>query len=196
MKHGPRLRKAAGRNDCPLVESLIARGCDINTADGNGHTPLHHATFHGICKDVVKLLHSLSGKDGRSALIVDAKDNRGWTPLMCAASNGFVDTVKALLDAKASPAEVNKEGRNSLHVAASKGMEKIVKMLLSPSLVNAPCIRNWTPLFDACLHDHEEVIKMLLKGGADKDVEDMLGFKCDHYIDADIWARCIIKKDK
>ena len=51
---------------------------------------------------------------------MDAKDNRGWTPLMCAASNGFVDTVKALLDAKASAAEVNKEGRNSLHIAGEK----------------------------------------------------------------------------
>lgn len=55
VKHGPRLRKAAGRNDASLVTSLIARGCDINTADGNGHTPLHHATFHGICRDMIKV---------------------------------------------------------------------------------------------------------------------------------------------
>ena len=43
---------------------------------------------------------------------------------MCAASNGFVDTVKALLDAKASAAETNKEGRNSLHIAGEEGRDK------------------------------------------------------------------------
>lgn len=59
-----------------MVTELIQRGCDINTADGNGHTPLHHATFHGICKDTIKLLNDLSGKDGVAKLVVDAKVRR------------------------------------------------------------------------------------------------------------------------
>ena len=73
-------------------------------------------------------------------------------------------------------------------------MDKVVKMLISPSLVNAKCERGWTPIFDACLHEHEEVIKMLIKGGADTGVEDMLGFTCEHYVDADSWLRCCTKK--
>ncbi|GMI07680.1 hypothetical protein TrVE_jg13134 [Triparma verrucosa] len=193
VKHGPRLRKAAGRNDLEMVKEIIQRGCDINTADGNGHTPLHHATFHGICKDTIKLLNDLSGKDGVAKLVVDAKDNRGWTPLMCAASNGFIDTCRELINCHANVKEENLEGRNALHVAAGKGMDKIVKMLLAgpgSSLINAQCVRGWTPIFDACLHSHEEIIKMLLKAGAKVDVEDMLGFDCQKYVEPDVWQKC------
>ncbi|GMH93556.1 hypothetical protein TL16_g12661 [Triparma laevis f. inornata] len=193
VKHGPRLRKACGRNDLEVVTELIQRGCDINTADGNGHTPLHHATFHGICKDTIKLLNDLSGKDGVAKLVVDAKDNRGWTPLMCAASNGFMDTCRALINCHADVKEENLEGRNALHVACGKGMDKIVKMLLSDSgsaLINAQSERGWTPMYDACLHSHEEIIKMLLKAGAKTDMKDMLGFTCNHYVDSDVWSKC------
>ena len=85
------------------------------------------------------------------------------------------------------------EGRNALHVAAGKGMDKIVKMLLAgpgSSLINAQCVRGWTPIFDACLHSHEEIIKMLLKAGAKVDVEDMLGFDCQKYVEPDVWQKC------
>ncbi len=191
VQHGPRLRKAAGRDDGSIVRDLVARGCDINTADGNGCTPLHHACFYGR-KGMVKLLAALAGKDGAAKLAVDAKDNRGWTALMCTASNGHVDTVKALLDAKASLTEENLEGRTALHIAAGKGMDKVVKMMLSgsgSSLVNKQSVRGWTPLFDACLHFHEDVIRMLLKARADAKLEDMLGFTCDHYCEPDQWDR-------
>ena len=94
--HGPRLRKAAGRADLAAIRELVARGCDLNTADGSGHTPLHDAAFHGRA-DAIEQLASLSGKNGGAKLVVDARDNSGWTPLQCAASNGHVDAVKALM---------------------------------------------------------------------------------------------------
>ena len=93
VQHGPRLRKAAGRADLDIVRDLVGRGCDLNTADGNGHTPLHTCAFLGVKEAVVELA-ALSGKNGGAKLVVDAKDNRGWTPLMCAASNGHVDVCK------------------------------------------------------------------------------------------------------
>jgi hypothetical protein len=193
IQHGPRLRKAVGRADLAVVRELVERGCDLNTADGSGHTPLHHACFYGQ-KDAIKELAALSGKNHAAKLVVDAKDNSGWTPLMCAASNGHVDSVKALMDLKAHTGEVNLEGRNALHVAAGKGMDRIVKMLVGTgsgkALLQAESERGWTPLFDACLHSHEDVIKMLLKAGADTAHEDMLGFCCDKYCDEAMWARC------
>mmetsp|Transcript_20594 Transcript_20594/g.43127 ORF Transcript_20594/g.43127 Transcript_20594/m.43127 type:complete len:331 (+) Transcript_20594:108-1100(+) len=196
--HGPRLRKACGRNDLEMISNLLARGCPINTSDGNGHSPLHHCTFYGQARDAIKLLHSLSGKGNVGKLKVEAPDNRGWTPLMCAASNGFVDTVKTLLDIGADCKAKNLEGRTALHVAAGKGMDKIVKMLLSKnsSIVNEKNERGWTPLFDAALHCHETVIEMLIKAGADVDVEDMIGHNAGKYCDERMWERILALKKK
>ncbi|GMI43124.1 hypothetical protein TrCOL_g9075 [Triparma columacea] len=192
-KHGPRLRAACGRNDLELVSSLLARGCPINTSDGNGHTPLHHCTFYGQARDAIKLLNSLSGKGNVGKLAVDAPDNRGWTPLMCAATNGFVDTVKTLLDCKADPKAKNKEGRTALHVAAGKGMDKIVKILLGSSggsgTLNEQSERGWTPIFDAALHSHEVIIEQLVKAGADLTKTDMLGYTAEKYADEKVWER-------
>ena len=199
--YGSRFRTATARGDKGLMESLALRGCDVNSADGNGHTPLHHASFYGR-KEVVKILVDLgkstggagkAGKEGKegkhntngNGLVIDAKDNRGWTPLMSASSNGCLDFCRALLDAKADASETNLEGRTPLHIAAGKGKEKVVKLLLSLSsgnkIVNFPSKRGWTPLFEACIHGHEEVIRMLVKGGGDAQAKDMMGFGCDKY---------------
>ena len=62
LKFGSRMRTAAGRSDTALVTELASRGCDFNSADGNGHTPLHHACFYGQ-KEMIKCLHALSDKN-------------------------------------------------------------------------------------------------------------------------------------
>jgi len=184
--YGTHLRKAAGRNAVEIVEELVARGCDVNTADGNHYTPLHHATTHG-CKEVIKALKELSGKGGRkkAKLVVDAPDSRGWTPLHIAASNGLVDIFKLLCDMGGDPGLGNKEGRNCLHIACGKGMDKVVKMLLATStgshLVNTQSLKGWTPLFEACFHAHDHVIAMLQKAKSKRDIEDILEFKAEKY---------------
>ncbi|GMI37779.1 hypothetical protein TeGR_g6225, partial [Tetraparma gracilis] len=195
--HGPRLRKAAGRADHDIVRDLVMRGCDINTADGNGHTPLHTAAFLGM-KDTVKELAAISGKNGAAKLVVDAKDNSGWTPLMCAASNGHVDVVKALLDLNADARTTNKEGRNALHVACSKGMDRVVKLLLGSAAGKDcrehECERGWTPIYDASLHAHAEVLAVMLKAGARTDGRDMLGYGPDHYCAKEgLWEKVTAK---
>jgi hypothetical protein len=189
---GSRFRIAAGRGDIEIVSELLERGCDMNSCDGRGHSALHHASFHGQTA-TIKFLSTYGGKDKKSQkLIVDVKDNNGWTPLHSASSNGCADTVKLLLDIHASASAENKEGRTALHVAAGKGQDTIVKMLLSKNhdLVNAKAgRRGWTPIFDACLHCHDETIRLLLKGGADVDVVDLLGKTCEQYCDEELWAK-------
>ena len=72
------------------------------------------------------------------------------------------------------------------------------KMLLSKnsSIVNEKNERGWTPLFDAALHCHETVIEMLIKAGADVDVEDMIGHNAGKYCDERMWERILALKKK
>ena len=56
------------------VDQLIKASADINLADNNGRTALHHACKHADVQTVMSLL-------SQPDVVVHAKDARGWTPL-------------------------------------------------------------------------------------------------------------------
>ena len=88
FKYGARLRKAVGRGETRLAREYIMRGCDATGADGGGFTALHYAAQFGHVEPMRLLA------ERRAELVVDARDNAGWTPLMCAAANGRVPALR------------------------------------------------------------------------------------------------------
>ena len=60
---------------------------------------------------------------------VDAKDERGRTPLHAAALNGYSDAVKALIAAGADVDAKDERGRTPLHLAADRGHAETEKAL-------------------------------------------------------------------
>ncbi len=64
-----------------------------------------------------------------------------------------------------------------LHVAAKKGNASIVQMLLEHGTmdIDAKDGHNQTPVFQAALHGHHEVVKLLLKGNANIELRDLGG---------------------
>ena len=126
--------------------------------------------------DAIKTLVEMSGKNGVGKLEQNSKDNSGWTALMCACSNGFTSTFNALKDvANCSITSSNSCGRTALHVAAGKGMESVVKIILRDSkgkgLVNKEDEKGWTPAFDAAIHGHKRVLDLLVENGAEDRVD-------------------------
>ena len=94
------LKLAAHTNLEHCVEVLLERGADPDTPDDESYTPLHNAIGN---PDIVKLLATKSNN-------IDARNQEGETALYVACERGLVDSALTLLEYKASPNILNKEG--------------------------------------------------------------------------------------
>ena len=68
-------------------------------------------------------LHIRQGKD------VNARDDRGRSPLLLAASKGHIETCKILLDAGADPFAVDNEGNDAIAIALAAGQVEAAAQL-------------------------------------------------------------------
>jgi len=171
-----------------VVELFLERGVDVNTGDGVGRTALMWAAVSGHPKAANQLLDK--GAD------VNAKTKDGWTALMCAAENGQSEILKTLLDKGANANAVAAGGWTALMSGAAKGNTEIIELLLTKGAdVNAKSNRpfsylqarsswwvasgaleeflkeegesGWTALMSAAAEGHGDVVKVLLRKGAD-----------------------------
>ena len=127
--YGQRLRRSAGRGLVTETLELIMRGCDPNTADGEGLNALHYASEFNQIKVVTEVAGICSPHKG--LLIVDARCKYGWTPLYCAAHHGNASIVEFLLKLGADPAIRNFVGKTALHAAAAQGRNIICDMIVT-----------------------------------------------------------------
>eukprot|EP00930_Biecheleria_cincta_P086469 TRINITY_DN75748_c0_g1_i1.p1 TRINITY_DN75748_c0_g1~~TRINITY_DN75748_c0_g1_i1.p1 ORF type:complete len:855 (+),score=148.06 TRINITY_DN75748_c0_g1_i1:176-2740(+) len=98
------------------------------------------------------------------------KDRDGWTPLTMATFAGRKDCVECLTRVPTGKLRLNlknRQGRSALHIAARKGLEDIVAVLLGSNA--DPEIRDpdgWTPLHHACFNGKSAAVRVLLNHGA------------------------------
>lgn len=103
-------------------------------------------------------------------------DQRGFTPLILAAYNHQVATVKLLLELGANPNQEDRQGNTALMGAAFKGDVEVAQALLE--LGADPNFKNYngaTALIFAASFGHAEVVKALLAHHADKSIADLSG---------------------
>ena len=103
----------------------------------------------------------------------------GWTALMFAAQNGYVEIVRVLVVACETPEPRNMKtdkGRTALMFAAENGHDKVVRALLladaNPNLLDN---NGNTALMFAAWNNHTKVVNILLLEGANPDVENLQG---------------------
>ena len=90
-------------------------------------------------------------------------------PIFAPSFHGNVDRVKELLDEDPSLVEMrDAKGLTPLHVAASRGQDKVAQLLLDYGAdVTGPSTEDqWTPLMFAAYRGHLEAVKVLVKNGA------------------------------
>ncbi|MFO1148365.1 MAG: ankyrin repeat domain-containing protein [Alsobacter sp.] len=110
---------AAARGFEPIVRRLLDAGIDVNAAYGNDLTVLMWAAGHANDAPEPEGVATVALLIERGAK-VNAKDNRGRTPLMIAAELGHAAIVKQLLAAGADASVADKEGKTARDLAQSQ----------------------------------------------------------------------------
>jgi cytohesin len=157
---------AAKAGHVEVARVLLEHGADIAARGQYGATPLHRAAGRGKTAVVRLLLEE--GADP------DAEAPDGRTPLSWAARWGHTDAMEALLRAGAEPERTDEIGLTPLHRAALNGRGKAVEILLAREPFLDDNFNDWaaSPLSCAARSGHLEVVEMLLRAGADTEVQD------------------------
>ncbi len=150
------LHWAARGGHFEVLQYLVDRGADLNAIDNNGIAPLHSLARSGQTeaarllidkgadidiKDPVKLTPlNMAAESGLEAMVklliekganIENKHAYGRTPLVGAArERGNINVIRMLLDAGADVNSSDNWGATALDLAAWRGFEEVVNLLL------------------------------------------------------------------
>lgn len=154
------LFKAIVDGDSMAVEHWIEEGANLSFIDGSGLTALHTSVFSSFQCDIeiVKILI-------KNHADVNAKCQRGYTPLHYAAFSGDLDCVKALIENGADISAISNKYQTPLEYAKTR------KNAAEESLINL----NYDPLIKMLsetieflqdyqkIHDENKNLNQLIK---------------------------------
>ena len=166
---------AAKKGNLDAVNVLLNSGADLNIADVEGNTCLHHAVT-GECSK--KTLQALVDKGANA----NARNVKNQTALIFGSCKGSEDAINVLLNAGADANIVGDNGHTCLLAAAFKGCSKetLQKIIDHGADVNARSVKNQTALILASFKGSEDAIYVLLNAEADANIVDDNGHTCLH----------------
>ena len=160
------LMYAAAHGFTEIAKLLLSNGANPKLADGMGRNALHIAILHGNTSAARVILDYTA--------FPDQVTNDGFTPLMIAAHKNNTAVLNRLMPIS-NLYEVNVDGANPLHVAATENSLESAKLLLKFGMdVNIGSdpkkdkfASRATPLHYAASAGHIEMFHLLLANGAD-----------------------------
>jgi len=198
------LHFAASRELLDSIEALTSGIAQVNPdilVPGTGLTPLHFAASMGKVKSIKKLLslgasinpdfdqgwtplHAAAGGEEQAVILllkkgakVNVKNSDGLTPLHIAATVGGAGIIESLISYKADIEAKTNLGATPLILAATSGSYYTVESLLTAGAnikVVVPA-NGRTPLHFAAEIGRKEVLRMLIRYGADINALDKSG---------------------
>ncbi|XP_075712484.1 ankyrin repeat and KH domain-containing protein 1 isoform X2 [Rhinoderma darwinii] len=162
------LMLAAMNGHVPAVKLLLDMGSDINAQiETNRNTALTLACFQGRAEVVSLLLDRKANVEHRA--------KTGLTPLMEAASGGYAEVGRVLLDkgADVNAPPVPSSRDTALTIAADKGHYKFCELLINRgSNIDVRNKKGNTPMWLAANGGHFDIVQLLVHAGADVDAAD------------------------
>ncbi|GFS92092.1 ankyrin-3, partial [Nephila pilipes] len=155
------LHLSAFNGNFEFVRYCLENGCNINERNGSGLTALHLAV-QGNNQDVVNYLIDNGAK-------ADIKDNNGRTALMIAAQNNCQRITRILIRKIAFDRD---DLIDSLRSSVLEGNHDIVIILLQKCTFDVQELQEKHEfLYNAVVHDHLNVVKVLLEKKFDVNAE-------------------------
>ncbi|HEY7690579.1 MAG TPA: ankyrin repeat domain-containing protein, partial [Dongiaceae bacterium] len=153
---------AAQAKDTATIRKLIKEGGDVNAAQGDGMTALHHAALNGDAELASMLLYAGANVGAKTRI-------GGYTPLHLAAQIGHANVMAALIASGAQVSAPTTTGATALMHAAHSGSADAVRTLIEngadPNVKETA--NGQTALMFAAASDRVDVVKLLIARGAD-----------------------------
>ncbi|RDD41757.1 Ankyrin repeat domain-containing protein 17 [Trichoplax sp. H2] len=165
------LMLAAREGHFDVAMLLLDSGAEVNVASGSeNNTPLTLACWKGHHKVADLLLHYGANMEHRN--------KTGCTPLMLAAREGYIETVKVQLDKGCKITEPSGSNDDTaLTLASWKGHYDVVECLLEYDATNIDhqTKTGCTALMEAAREGHYRVVELLIEHDADIEAPDNYG---------------------
>ena len=205
MYKGPSPLHVAASRGCPEVVKYLVKtlGASPEEVDREGNNLLHAAVAGCSSSNEEKALEVVRYLVEAKKLDVNARNDRGETPLHLATKNNCVTVAKYLIEAGADVNVRDRDGKTPLHVAVKHAGKGLVELLLKHGAdPNAADNSGMAPIHYAVLRlispvparttvegedksDLSELIELLVKAGADINARDGLGNTILHYVAAE-----------
>jgi len=147
-------------------------GADINAKSDYGVTPLMAASYTDQ-EDVVGILLDKGADVNTKRYSINFLGGR--TALMDTSEKGYKKIVEMLLAKGADVNVEDDEGHTALMLAAKKRYQDIVRMLEIAAVKQLPLGSHDTKFMEAVQHGDRDIVKLLLKKGADVNAADKFG---------------------
>jgi ankyrin repeat protein/TPR repeat protein len=166
------LHIAAVERNFMAFAALLEAGADINVADHDGCTVLHHAARGGH-PDIISRLH-------QQGININRPAQDGKRAIHIAAMGGYYSAFEALLEAGADINVADNFGRTVLHHAAQGGHPCIIWHLQQSININQPAQDGKRAIHIAAMGGCYSAFEALLEAGADINVADNSGYTVLH----------------